>query len=67
MTNHKHKLTPAERLEGNAVLTHLAATDCTGRLMLVRYSKDTVKHHYKTVYQCVKCGKIIESKTNKSS
>ena len=66
MTNHKHKLTPRERLTGNAVLTHLVVTDCTGRLILVRYKKDTVQHHYETTHQCVKCGKIIESKTNKA-
>lgn len=65
MTNHKHKLDPSIRMTGNAVLIHLMTTDCTGRLMWVSFVSDSELKHYEMVHQCVKCGKIIESKTNK--
>ena len=63
--NHKKKLKPFERIAGNAVLAHILATGCYGRLKMKSYSCDHEKHRYSAVYECAKCGKVVESQHSK--
>ncbi len=62
---HKMKLDPSERMLGNASLAHILANGCYGRLKMKSYQSDNEAGRYAAKYECVKCGKIIESQHNK--
>ena len=73
MMRHKMNLKPFVRTAGNAVLAHIQADDCYGRLMLVECQWDDKPQNpalleqprYMAKYECAKCGKIVDSQHNK--
>ncbi len=64
---HRHiKISPSDRMSGNAVITHILDKQCYGRMMLISYTKNTEMLQYQATYQCAHCGGIIITYTNKS-
>jgi len=64
-SRHIMKLKPFVRTLGNASLAHIMADGCCGRLKMTQCTWGDTTHHYTAIYECVICGKTIESIHNK--
>ncbi len=68
--NRRIAVKPFDRLMGNAVLTHILADRCSGRMIMREFDEfdgtQALGARYAGLFECAICGNKVVSKTNKS-